>query len=135
MADQPTPNEGRAVGVLNALKGLSFTNVLIIALMAMIAVPVYFTYRLLNDPTTLDKFLSSYDERIDEQSGCTIRKVRLRGGPWRYGVAAGFAYSGSERWQISVILHSEPSQEDIISNCAALNLIAEKMLGINGDPR
>ena len=135
MAEPPLPPEGRAVGILKALQGLSFTNVLIIALMAMIAVPVYFAYRLLNDPTTLDKFLSSYDEKIDEPSGCTVRKVRLRGGPWRYGVAAGFAYSGSERWQISVILHNEPSQEDIMSNCAALNLIAEKMLGLNGDPQ
>ena len=55
-APQPPPD--RAIGWLNAVKGLTLTNVLIIALMAMVAVPTYFVYRLLNDPLILDKFLS-----------------------------------------------------------------------------
>lgn len=126
MTEQP-PTNGKVVGILNAAKGLTLKNILILALLAIIAIPVYFVYKLMTDPVVGDRFLSSYSE-ASHDSGCTVRKVRLRGGPWRYGVAAGFAFSGSDRWQVSVILNSEPSEEEILSYCAALNLIADKML-------
>ena len=131
MTETPPPN-GKVAGWINAARGLTFQNIVILALLALIIVPTYFVYQLLNQPEMLDKFLSSYSEGTHEPSGCTVRKVRLRGGPWRYGVAAGFAFSGSDRWQVSVILNGEPSEDEIMSYCAALNLIADRMAEGNG---
>ena len=131
MTETPPPN-GKAVGWFNAVKNLTFTQLLIIALATLILIPVYFVYRVLNEPEMLDKFLSSYSEVVHDPSGCTVRKVRLTGGPWRWGIAAGFAFSGSDRWQVSVILNGEPSEEEIMSYCAALNLIADRMAEDNG---
>jgi len=35
------------------------TNVLVIALLALIAVPTYLAYKMLNDPAVMDRLLSS----------------------------------------------------------------------------
>ena len=99
-----------------------------IAVLVLVAIPAYFVYRLLNDPTVMDRFLSSYSETTDTESGCTIRKVRLRGGPWRWSIATGFAMQRSDRYSVSVILPEEPDADDIQSYCATLNLIVDKML-------
>ena len=134
MSNDPAPGgNGKFVGWINAVKGLTLTNVLIVALMAMVAIPVYFVYVALNDPTVLDRFLSSYEEAT-EQDGCTIRTARLRGGPWRWSISTGFAFRGSDHWTVSVILNTEPTEADIQSYCAALNLIADKMLGSGNGP-
>ena len=115
------------LGFISAVKGLSLTNVLVMALIAVIAVPSYFVYRMLNDATVMDRFLSSYDEYTEVRSGCTVRTVRLRGGPWRWSISTGFAYQGSDRWNLSVILQNEPTDADVASYCATLGLIADKM--------
>jgi hypothetical protein len=115
-------------GLLTAVKGLTFTNLMMLAGIVVIAVPAYFIYSLLNDPAVMDRFLSSYSETTDAESGCTLRKVRLRGGPWRWSIATGFAYAGSDRYSVSVILPAEPDADDIASYCATLGLIVDRML-------
>jgi hypothetical protein len=124
--------DGRA-GIIAALaaaiRSLSLSNVLVVALIAAILVPAYVVYTLLNDKTVMDRFLSSYDEYTEVRSGCTVRTVRLHGGPWRWSIATGFAYAGSDRWNVSVILQTEPDDEAIRSYCATLGLIVEKMHG------
>ena len=131
MSEQPPP-EGRGLAWINAAKSLTLTNVLVIALMAMVIVPVYFVYRALNDPATLDRFMSSYDEYTEEVSGCTVRTVRLRGGPWRWSISSGFAMGGADRYTVSVIVTTEPNAEAVTSYCATLNLIIDKMHEANG---
>ena len=130
MTEQPT--EPRGLAWLNAIKSMSLTNVLILALMCMVLVPVYFVYTVLNDPKVLDRFMSSYDEYTETRSGCTVRTVRLRGGPWRWSISSGFAMGGADRYTVSAILSTEPGEEDIRSYCATLNLIIDKMHEANG---
>ena len=71
MTEQP-PHQGRVLKALDAAKGLSLFNVLVIALLALIAVPLYIVWKALSDEALLDRFLSSYRE-IPSNSGCTIR--------------------------------------------------------------
>jgi hypothetical protein len=109
------------------LKGLTLTNVLVIGLMAMVAVPVYFVWRVMGDPALLDRFLSHYKE-TGSGTGCTIREARQRGGPVVWSISTGFAHAGSDRWMVSVILTTEPEPQDVESYCATLELIVAKML-------
>jgi len=102
--------------------------VLIIALLVLIAIPAYFVYSVLNDPATLDRFLSSYTEVTDDETDCTVRKARARGGPWLWSISAGFAFQRSDRWSVAVVLPAEPSEDDIRSYCEAISLIINKML-------
>jgi hypothetical protein len=132
---QPPPAEGWVAGLLNAAKSLTFTNVLIIALLVIVAIPAYAAYTMLNDPTVMDRFLSSYSETTDKDSECTVRKARARGGPWLWSISAGFAAQRSDRYALSVVLSAEPDANDIASYCATINLIISQMLfGYHGDP-
>ncbi len=139
MTEQPPPAERPPEGwigmLLTSVKGLTLSNVLIIALLAIVALPVYAVYMLLNDPTVMDRFLSSYTEVTDTETDCTIRKARVRGGAWLWSISAGFAFQRSDRWSVSVILPAEPDAHDIQSYCAALSLIVNQMLfGADGQP-
>jgi hypothetical protein len=103
------------------------SNVLVIALLAVVAGPTYILYRTMNDQALLDRFLSHYTEIPSPDTNCIIREIRQRGGPDNYGLATGFAYYGNDRWQIGVVLNREPSHDEIISYCATLNLLVDFM--------
>jgi hypothetical protein len=125
---------GRVAGWVSIVKGLSLTNVLIIALIAMVAVPVYFVYRVLNDPVMLDRFMSFYGESVDE-SGCTLHTVKAGVGSLRrWSVSTGFASTGSDRYVVAVILTSEPKPATIATYCTTLTLMADKMQGVKNAP-
>jgi hypothetical protein len=134
VTDPPPPDQGRVVGVLNAAKGLTLANVLILALLAAIAVPIYVIYRALGDEKIMDRLMSTYEEIDDHTSGCAIRHVQERGGPDLWGVSSGFAFQGRDRWYVNVIIDHSPSEEEIISYCESLKLIGDKMLANNGAP-
>ena len=124
MADPPP---GRLAAAASVVKSLSLSNVLIIALLAVIAIPVYIVYRALNDAAVMDRLLSSYKE-VPNTSGCTLREVKSRGGPARWAISTGFAFHGADRWSINVILDQQPTTEQLVSNCETLKLIADGVL-------
>ena len=124
---EPPPSEGRIAAALSAVKGLSLTNVLVLALVALILVPVYVIYRAVNDAAVMDRLLSSYEE-IPNASGCVLRQVKTRGGPSSWSLSSGFAFHGSDRWQIAVILDQPPDKAQLDSHCATLRLIADQVL-------
>ena len=128
----PLPPDSGWLSWLNAVKGLTLANVLVIAMLMIIAVPVYIIYRAINDEHLLDLFLSSYEEVSGRHGGCILRHVRERGGQHFWGVSTGFAFQGSDQWQVSVILTQNPTNEEIASFCASLKLITDKMLAANG---
>jgi|KBSMisStandDraft_5_1062788.scaffolds.fasta_scaffold208852_2 hypothetical protein len=123
--DEPPP--GRLAAAASVVKGLSLSNVLIIALLAVIAIPTYVIYRAMNDAAVMDRLLSSYKE-IPNTSGCTLREVKTRGGPARWSISTGFAYHGNDRWGINVIVDQQPTEEQIATHCATLKLIADGIL-------
>jgi hypothetical protein len=131
----PSSSGGWFAGIIDASKSLTLTNVLVIAMLVIVAVPAYAVYQALNDPVLLDRFLSSYTEVPNKSTDCTIRKARARGGAWLWSISAGFAFQRSDRWSVSVILPAEPSADDIVSYCATLALIVDKMLfNADGNP-
>jgi len=124
----PPPQDGRVLGLIKAAQGLTFTNLLILAGLAAIAIPVYVTYRALGDEALLDRLMSTY-EVIGSQEGCSVRHVQERGGPDLWGVSSGFAFQGEARWYVNVLLERLPTSEEVASYCASLKLIADAMLG------
>jgi hypothetical protein len=131
MTQQPPsqpPSDGRVLSWLSAVKGLTVSNVLVIALLVIVAIPAYTIWKALGDEKLLDRFLSTYEEESNQQSGCTLRHVQQRGGPDLWSVASGFAFQGADRWFVSVVLTHAPGSEEIVSYCESLKLIADKML-------
>lgn len=127
-AEPPPPPNAGWLGWLNAIKGLTISNVVVIALLAIIAVPIYVIYRALDDEKLLDRFMSTYEELGNQQSGCVVRHVQERGGPDLWGISSGFAFAGSDRWFVNVVLTHHPGPEELVSYCESLKLIADRML-------
>jgi hypothetical protein len=127
---EPTPPDNR-VGVVgeiaNIVKGLSLTNVLIIALLVALAVPTYILWRFLNDASLLNKFTSFYEERSSDKVGCILRIASQRGVHPIYSISTGFAYQGSDRYIVGVIVEDEPDEGRLASYCETLNLIVDHM--------
>jgi hypothetical protein len=126
--DQPPPEQPRGIAWLGAIKGLTISNVVVIALLAVIGVPVYVIYKALGDDKLMDRLMSTYEQKESQQVGCTLRHVQERGGPELWGVSAGFAFQGTDRWFVNVVLDHEPSSDEIITYCESLKLIADRML-------
>ena len=131
--NEPAPDGGKVANLLNAVKGLTISNVLVIALLVVIAVPVYVVYKALGDDKLLDRLMSTYEELDSQQTGCALRHLQERGGPEVWGVSSGFAFAGSDRWFVNVVLSHEPSREELVSYCESLKLIADTMLSRGSD--
>jgi len=133
MTEQPPPpaggHEGWVTMVLNFIKGMTFTNVIIVVILIIVLIPVYFLYRVLNDENMLHRFLSSYEEIPNPIPGsnCTLRLVSMRGGGDMYSISTGFAFQGADRWTVGVILDRNPDHSQLQSYCATLNLIVDYM--------
>lgn len=125
----PGPVDAR-VGMIGSLitivKGLTFTNVLIIGLLVAIAVPAYFGWRTINDTALLDRFTAHYEEIANDKSPCAVR-IFGKGQVVNHSVTTGFAYQGSDRWIVGVVMDSRPTEDEIVSYCATLNLIVDFM--------
>lgn len=119
---------GIAEGAVGIVKGLTLQNVLIIALLVVIAVPTYAFWQALHDDKLLDRFLSTYEEVTSQNIGCTMRHLQRRGGIDQWSVSSGFAYQGADRWVVSVWMDHQPNGEEINSYCESLKLIADRMV-------
>jgi hypothetical protein len=132
MTDQNQPPDGgRITGWLTAVKGLTFTNVAVIAMLGVVAVPLYATYRILNDEQLLDRLMSSYKEYPAQESGCTLRELRPRSAAPMWTISTGFAYQGTDRWLAGVAIDHMPTKEELESYCASLKLVTDSWRNIN----
>jgi hypothetical protein len=111
---------------LNAVKGLTITNVVVIGMLVVIAIPAYLVYRTLNDEELLNRFFSSFREISSQNIGCTIREAR-HDSQYIWSVSTGFAYQGRDRYTVGVILDHAPTDEEMVSYCETLKLIADTM--------
>lgn len=134
MTDQPPLPPAAGPGgwvdtVVSFLKGLTFTNVLVIVLLVVALIPAYAVWRLLNDEILLYRFLSSYREVPNPVPGsnCVLREVSMRGGGDQFAIATNFASLGTDRWQIGVILGRKPTDIEIQTYCETLGHIVDKM--------
>jgi hypothetical protein len=125
--EPPQQQQGMLLSFINAVKGMSLFNVLIVALMLMIALPTYVVYRIINDEELLDRFLSSYKIYDRQVSSCTLRKARQRGEPYTWAISSGFAFEGGTRWSIGVALNWEPDDEQVKSYCETLEKLVDHM--------
>jgi hypothetical protein len=129
--DRPPPSppqeDNWVLRLLSAVKGLSFSNALVILVLVIALVPAYLLYTVVNDPTLMNQFLSHYREVASDKSPCTLRVASTSGGPEQFAISTGFAYEGSDRWTVAVILDRKPDESDMLSYCTTLMLIVDFM--------
>ena len=102
------PPDGWAQSLLKAAQSLTFGNLLTLAGLAVIAVPVYVIYKAVGNEALLDRLMSTY-EVLGSQAGCSVRHVQERGGPDLWGISSGFAFQGEARWFVNVQVDHAPT--------------------------
>jgi len=115
------------LGWLNAVKGLTITNALVIILLVVVAIPAYIAYSAINNEALLDRFLSNYRELSSQNIPCVVREAKYRGGNPIWTISTGFAFHGRDRYLIGVALDYEPNSDALQSYCETLKLIADTM--------
>lgn len=125
---QPPPSRnGKIINAINAARGLTPMNALVIFLLSLTLVPGYVIYKLVNEPPLLDRILSGFRELPSPNPDCIVRNAFQRGGPVVWAVATSFAAQGSDRYFFSVNVNHEPTVAEMGSYCETLLLLVDYM--------
>jgi len=127
MSEPPPDRVGQVGGLVKIVQSITLTQVLIIALLVAIAVPTYVFWRFLNDTSMLNKFTSFYEEISSDKVPCTLRIASQRGADPSYSLSTGFAYQGSDRYVVGVVLSKQPDDAELVAYCATLNAIVDHL--------
>ena len=120
------PPAGKLAAAIGLVKNLTVTNLLMLAGLLVVIVPVYVIWKALGDPAVMDRLMSSYRE-IPNGSGCVLRNVKERAGPDQWAISSSFAAHGQDRWYVGVWLTREPTAEELSSHCETLKRIADTL--------
>jgi hypothetical protein len=119
--------------VLDAVKGLTIVNVVVIGLLAIILVPLYVGWRMLNDPNLMGAVFNIYSE-IETTSECPLAYEQPAGGQGRYVIRAVLAERNAETWYISTKVKFQPDDQAMTLYCAALTALVDYIRDPNNEP-
>lgn len=105
--------------LLVAIKGLTFVNVAVLAVLVLLTVPVYFVYRMLNDPQLMGAVLSEFRE-IRTKTDCSLYYSQSAGSAPTWSVTNQFAERNAEEWAIVVRIKFEPDDAAMRDYCSSL---------------
>jgi hypothetical protein len=131
MSAQPPPTNVTAG--LGFLERLTPKNAVAILLLLCGLVPAYVVYRLVTDPTLLDRFLSSYAVE-PTSTACRLVKARERGEDYSYAVTTGIAFEGQTRYSLGAVMTHEPTEEEQQTLCVILQAMIDALHGLGKPP-
>ena len=107
---------------------MTFTNVLILALIAMVAIPTYAGYRFLSDPELRREFLVRA-ELLEANLPCVVLRIKGGGRPTRYSIATIYALDTVRQMERIVGLRSngDLSAADIAAACQDVIATANRL--------
>jgi hypothetical protein len=114
-------------GIAGIIKGFTLKNVAITALLALIILPGFVIWRVMNDASMLNKLTSRYEEYTSDKIPCTLRVASVRGGGDHYSISTGFAFQGSDRYIMGVIMDRKPGEIELQSYCEVLQKIVDHL--------
>lgn len=106
---------------IEALKGLTLTNLLVLLVLVLILAPAYLAWRVVNDPDLRNILFSSFRAIEVEGVDCSYIKASEAGVDPHWLVAKDFAFSGRDRWFIGVNSPEEPSPAEVEAYCRTLS--------------
>ncbi|HEY3145468.1 MAG TPA: hypothetical protein VGJ75_03910 [Dongiaceae bacterium] len=119
------PDKGMIDHAIGIVKGLTFTNVGVIALLFLMAAPAYLAWRVLNDDKLLTVIFSQYQELPLKLSECGVRVAAPRGQKPTWFITASFVLSGEDRWYIGVNTPIEPTEARAEEYCNTLTSLID----------
>lgn len=105
--------------IVDTVKGLSLTNVLVIVLLAAIAVPLYVGWKVTSDPTLMAFVFNDFSE-IPSVTDCNLFRLKPTGGTTYYAISNQFSERNAESWAITVRVKFKPDDAAIKDYCSSL---------------
>lgn len=112
--------------LVDIVKGLTLTNVLILALLIILIVPLYLAWRVLNDQDLQGKLFNTYSE-LEAPSDCLLTFQQAAGGSGHYVIRAILAERPAETWYISTRIRFKPDDKAMYLYCAASSQLIDFM--------
>jgi hypothetical protein len=110
---------------LSHLKGMTFRNVGVLLALVAVAIPGYLVYRLATDSQFASVFFSTYSEAAIPATDCFLRIASVSGGAEDFRISRPFAYSGRDRWVVSIETPNEPDANQAVALCNTLGSVIE----------
>jgi hypothetical protein len=115
-----TAPEGMVRSVVEGIKSLTLTNVLVIILLLLALAPAYLAYRIINDEALRTIVFSSFRVIPLYGTDCQLREASEIGGDKDWFLTHSFAFSGNDRWYVGVNFPEHPDEEEIKEYCDVL---------------
>jgi hypothetical protein len=106
--------------IIEAVKTLTFTNVMVILLFVVGMAPAYLAWRILNDDELRDIVFSSFTSLTVAGLHCSFNVASEIGEEKSWFIAHDFAMAGRDRWYVGVNTLTEPTPEQIEEYCKVL---------------
>ena len=105
MVDRPPPPDRSYISIserlANIVKSLSLTNILIIALLLLLAIPSYFAWKYLNDEDFRETF-RNHAQIVDKHVPCIVLQGRYYGAQPRHSIFVIYGIEGRNEKIIGV---------------------------------
>jgi hypothetical protein len=108
--------------LLDSVKGLSLSNVLVLALLALIAVPAYVGWKVINNPALMSIVFSDFEE-IPSVTDCNLFRAQSSGSAAFWAVTNQFGQRNAESWSIAVRVKFLPDAAAMRDYCASLEAV------------
>jgi hypothetical protein len=119
--------------MLGVVRGLTYTNVAIMALLLLIAFPAYFGYRMLNDQALMGAVFNVYSE-LDAPTDCLLSFQQPAGGTGSYVIRAVMAERAAEVWYVSAKVKFKPDDAAMAAYCNSASAVIEFLHDPNNAP-
>lgn len=124
--ERPAPENGRSTmpeRLLGMTRTMTITNVLILALIALVAIPTYAGYRFLTDEEFRREFLVK-GELIDAKVPCVVLRASGPGRVTRYTIGSAYAIDQQRRLDRIVAVRSAGNLSDAEIAAACQDVVA-----------
>lgn len=110
--------------ILTQVKGLTITNVIVMIMLFIVAMPAYVGWRVINDEKLMAIVFSNYQE-VDVPTACTLVVAQPAGGQRHWYIRNLFTERNREIWYAAVRLSFMPDTEAMEKYCNALDQIID----------
>jgi hypothetical protein len=118
--------EGRVEKAFNVIRSMSLTNVLIMLLMVLIAIPAYFAYRFMTDVAFRREFMSSAII-LDMHAPCIVLEGHRYGAQARHSVFIVYGLDGRNEKLLGLRAPGEVSGPELTGLCSRVTELAEQI--------
>lgn len=119
--------------VVDAVKGLSLANVLVIILLVVVAVPAYVGWKVTSDPALMALVFNDFAE-IPSTTDCNLFRLKPTGGSTYYAISNQFSERNAESWAVTVRLKFLPDDEAMKAYCGSLEEVIDYLRDPVGQP-